>query len=748
MQRARIFIVVATALWLTSPAAHALGFGRIVNQTQLGQPLNFAAMVRLTEQESLARECVSAEVYSGDNRLQSSQVRVTLEPGADANERSVRVTSNALIDEPVLTVNVTVGCTAKMSRRFVTFIDPPGMALAPSEPVTEALAPQRSDSQLAPVVAIVQAAAAAYAAQRSERSAQRPAAASNTPSYRTAPAVRTRLAAWPVPAAGTAVASAASKPKADERRKSKPPVVAIARAAAPKPSNSSGARLQLEAAPALAAHAASSPIAQAASSPIDVAALAAVASAASAASAAQARAAEQTALLNLERERIQRLEDGMTRLRTESQATRQSLTQLQSRLKDAETDRYSNPLVYALAGLSALLAALAAALWWRQSHAPTAAQWWAAPPLASDASAGQMSESVFGPASAPAPLGGATSGATGGATSSAMGGITAAAARAAEAPTSERMPLVDIVATSSTTTSSQPGLRSVEREPAHELSVEELMDLEQQAEFFIVLGQDEAAIDLLMSHVRSSGGNSPLPYLKLLEVYRRRGDTDAYQRIRERFNRRFSAYAPEWDADLQLGKALEDYPEILARLQGLWIMPTRVMTLIDASLFRRNASDDTFDLPAYRELLFLYSIARDLAEEDAGDVIVRSTGSGASGERAGGDVDLLLPLDDAPLTPGEVTARFEPQQLPDDEEAESTGAGVSRLLEDAGPAVEFEFDEALTDPVDLDVSMPEPKAVTAAQSAQPASNEIDFAIDSGFLNLDLPVKPSGTGHYR
>lgn len=743
MQRARIFIVVAITLWLTSPAAHALGFGRIVNQTQLGQPLNFAAMVRLTDQESLARECVSAEVYSGDNRLQSSQVRVTLEPGGDANERSVRVTSTALIDEPVLTVNVTVGCSARMSRRFVTFIDPPGMALAPSPPVTEALAPQRTDSQLAPLVAIVQAAATASATQRTERterSLQRAAArsaeaAADKASDRPLAQPRSRNASRPVPAAGTAVASAASKSTSETRRKSKPPAAVVARTAPAKPASTGGARLQLEAAPAIAA--------QAAPSPVDVAAIVA---AASAASAAQAKVAEQTALLNLERERIQRLEEGMTRLRTETQATRQNLDQLQSRLKDAETDRYSNPLVYALAGLSALLAALAAALWWRQSHAPTAAQWWAAPPPAGDASPAQMNESVFGPASAPVPLGSAPAGGSGGG----MGGITAAAARSASSPLSERMPLVDIVATSSTTTSSQPGSRTVAMEPAQELTVEELIDLEQQAEFFIVLGQDEAAIDLLMSHVRNSGGNSPLPYLKLLEVYRRRGDTDAYERIRERFNRRFSAYAPEWDADLQLGKALEDYPEILARLQGLWIMPTRVMKIIDASLFRRNASDETFDLPAYRELLFLYSIARDLAEIDADDVIVSGQDFSASGEGRSGDVDLLLPLDDDLPMPGEATARFEPpehEELPEDEEAESTGAGVSRMIEDAGPDIEFEREDALTGPVDLDISLPEPKAVTAAKSAKAASNEIDFDIDSGFLKLDLPVKPSSAGHH-
>ena len=80
------------------------------------------------------------------------------------------------------------------------------------------------------------------------------------------------------------------------------------------------------------------------------------------------------------------------------------------------------------------------------------------------------------------------------------------------------------------------------------VSAEELIDLEQQAEFFVVLGQDDAAIDLLVSHLRDAGGTSPLPYLKLLEIYRRLDDRDAYERTRDRFNHRFNAHVPGWDA--------------------------------------------------------------------------------------------------------------------------------------------------------------------------------------------------------
>jgi hypothetical protein len=166
-------------------------------------------------------------------------------------------------------------------------------------------------------------------------------------------------------------------------------------------------------------------------------------------------------------------------------------------------------------------------------------------------------------------------------------------------------------------------------EPRRPMSAEELIDLEQQAEFFVVLGQDDAAIDLLMGHVRSTGGVSPLPYLKLLEIYRRRGEREPYDRIRERFNRRFNAYAPEWDVDPELGLSLQGYPEVMSRLQNAWSTPSQAMELLDASLFRRDAGP-TFDVPAYRELLFLYSMARDLAERDTSP----------------DGVDLLLPMNE------------------------------------------------------------------------------------------------------
>ena len=134
------------------------------------------------------------------------------------------------------------------------------------------------------------------------------------------------------------------------------------------------------------------------------------------------------------------------------------------------------------------------------------------------------------------------------------------------------------------------------------MSVDEQIDLEQQADFFIALGHDDAAIDLLMAHMRSTGGSSPLPFLKLLEIHRRRGQREAYERTRERFNQRFNGVAPEWQADPKLGRGLEDYALAIGRIQRAWPSPLDAMAELEALLFRRGPEAELFDLPAYHDV--------------------------------------------------------------------------------------------------------------------------------------------------
>ncbi|MBS0445028.1 MAG: hypothetical protein JSR59_03660 [Proteobacteria bacterium] len=551
-----VSFLAAAGLLLAAQAAWALGFGGSISATRIGQPLNFAATVKLADDETLARECVGADVYSGGNKLQPGQVLVTLENAGHPGERSVRVTTYALIDEPVVTVNVTVGCAMKLSRSFVALIDPPLAGMTQAAVDASRLPEQHVDSQVAPLVDIVQGVAPA---PRRAHAAAPP-----------GPKVAARAAA----PRGTHVARAAAAPTIRKR------------AAAPV---KTGPRLELE--PSTFAAAAARPADDAASA--TRLALADVRTAQASAAEAQAH----------DHEQLEKLEKQLAALRGDAQTMQQTLASLESRLRDADAQRYANPLLYALALVTALLAVLVAVLWWRQSRRPQA-RWWAAPesiaaglPAATPARRSEPPEAPIertdahvGPAwPQPAPA------------------LVTALPMAAEPRT---LPA---------------DVRS--------LSVEELIDLEQQAEFFVVLGQDAAAIDLLMGHVRSNEGTGPLPYLKLLEIYRRRGEADAYERIRERYNRRYAAQAPRWDDSAGDRRGLEDHATMLARLQVVWHEPAAAMALFEAMLFRRDPDEEALDLASYTQLLFLYAIARDLR-----------------GDAVESDVDVFLPLDAEPPT--------------------------------------------------------------------------------------------------
>jgi hypothetical protein len=147
--------------------------------------------------------------------------------------------------------------------------------------------------------------------------------------------------------------------------------------------------------------------------------------------------------------------------------------------------------------------------------------------------------------------------------------------------------------------------------PPRPVSVEELLDLDQQVEFFLALGQAQSAIDLLLGHVRSTGGTNAQPYFKLLEIYRNQGDEEAYERTSERFNQRFNALAPGWTGNLASGRLLEDYPEVVQRLQRAWPQPARAVAELEGLLLRR-ADLEPFDMPAYHDVLMLHALARDL----------------------------------------------------------------------------------------------------------------------------------------
>jgi hypothetical protein len=651
---------LAAALASLGGTASAAGLGAGDAGATMGQPLNFGVVVRLDAGEALTPECISADVVVGDRRIPAPLVRTALEFTSPSTAR-VRVQTQSAIDEPVVQVQLAVGCSNRITRSYVVLADPPGLvALAPATAApAQALAPAA-----VPSVPPAAAPEAVPAAPRSDAPA--PAAPRATSTETLSPEQQR--------------ARAERQARQREQRLARQRAAREARAAEAA-RRAEAPRLQLdlvEPAPAAPAGAQAEAIARA---------MAAVAEAASAAEAA-ASAASASAL------RIAALEQELASLRQESKASGELASALREQLAQARSaGQWTTPLALA----SLLLAALAAWLAWRLGRAQAAsrAQWQQATGLASAGPATDVtgmggfdaastrdptrptpfvtrdggregrSTVILGPEPAAAPPAVPST--------VALPRPAAAAARANRAwpppappvawppPVStlppdlpdETVPGLGPDAKTIPDPRTQPlfrpdpelelapeapmqrtealpvGGRGNETSP-RDVSIEELIDLEQQAEFFMVLGQDEAAVDLLVEHLRSTGGGSPLPYLKLLEIHHRRGDHEAYERMRQRFNHRFNAYAPEWGVDLTSGRSLEDYTGVVPRLQQVWPRPLDAMAELEALLFRKSRGE-LFDLPAYREVLFLYALARDLLDRAAADT---------------GSVDLLLPMSD------------------------------------------------------------------------------------------------------
>ena len=127
MRRALAVFAAGSLLALCTSPAFSLGFSRSANHAGLGQGLDFSAAVTLGPGEVLGEKCVAAEVLAGENRVEPAKVHVRVDPASTSGpgEVVVHVTTDDALLEPVVTVNLSLGCPARLSRRFVAFLDPP-----------------------------------------------------------------------------------------------------------------------------------------------------------------------------------------------------------------------------------------------------------------------------------------------------------------------------------------------------------------------------------------------------------------------------------------------------------------------------------------------------------------------------------------------------------------------------------------------------------------------------------------------
>ncbi|WP_431258029.1 type IV pilus assembly protein FimV [Roseateles chitinivorans] len=638
--------VLVLAILMMSTPAWGLGVGRPQAASSLGQPLNLLFPIQLNPGETVTPECVRAEVNAGENTLAASGLHWQVE-GDGSRVTGVRLRSAQRIDEPIVSVQLSVGCPARLTRQYTAFIDPPGLN---GEPVADPGPP--------PAVTV---SPALQALQESQ-----PPRPAETPNNRSpAPRAGNDLAIAAAATPGAADGSAERPRQRQRRAVEASPGTDGGRSGASRETRPAQGRT-----PTREARATRAPTPRLSLEPMEVLQAPAQALLAAEAAASAASAAEDA------RQQMLAMQKQLADMQAEQKRTLAAMTTLRQELQAAREQAAnggSASSVWVL-GLSLLSLALAASslLLWRSNRVQKreAGQHW----LGDSRHDGEGAETVLPPVptgpspftptdphSSPAPL---------------MSHLSSDGPAASLAPSTIPMPLslneepTRPAPLMSATPPAPPAPRMPARAPTTAaddaldalaaldaleplslqfergdtrpapltadlggggvtVTVEELIDLEQQVDFFMVLGQDDAAIELLSSRLNHRDAASGLPFLKLMELYQRRGDRESFDRIGARFTEQFHARAPSWSDDLNEGDALETHAELMERLEAAWSDPEGSMSLLQDLLSNHQEYSGDLGLPAYRDLLLLYAVARDRAEH----------------EIDGNSIDVVLPLD-------------------------------------------------------------------------------------------------------
>ena len=557
-------IVVGSILLSMALGSGAATLGRYSGAVLIGRPLDIRVQAIAGADEDLSAQCVQADVFFGDNQVGPASVRTTIQRNAPDAEASIRVQTTVPVNEPIVSVQVKAGCVAAFSRRYVLLADPlsePATTVALGTESSPVSVTQSAEIRSLPPLPVVPSA-------RNGGSA-----GSQPPSP---------VAAKPKAAPVATLGSDRSRPQSLVRRPTADPKDSVPRLQLDPVDMS----LAIERDPALKLSL--TLLSEPTSNEQERAAAAQLWKALNASPEDILRDAQKLSVLEAEAK-------GLRELEAKNKAA------LQAMEAEVEKSRYVTWLAYLLGAL--LLASLAGLFWvWKRrsqtAGAPGQKDWWA--------SAGPK-----GASSAVKPAGTSRSkmmdldldlGDESGLDDLHPLHVDAGESEAALLSTSDRREFP----------ASQMGV-------SRSVATEELFDVQQQSDFFVSLGEYDQAIGVLKTHIAESQEPSALAYLDLFKLYHTLNRRDDYDNLRTEFNDKFNAGAPPFEQYSDQSRGLESYETAFGRVQALWPQP-RVLDVIENSIFRdASDGDEVFDLEAYRELLLLHAIAKEVIKRDAGN---------------------------------------------------------------------------------------------------------------------------------
>ena len=563
---------------LTAAAqACALTLGTPQNPVVLGAPLDVRITIVPDPGQTLDSSCIQAQVMQGEV---STPVRTTL-----IAPQTLRIRSQQAINEPLVSLTVSAGCSGQISRSYTLFADPPQLlpstqpaaALSPSPP------PEKTAKRPAP-------------APKAAKAAQAPSAKAPTatarPAPKTTPAPAPKVAPARTPPADPAAAAplALSITALDSAR----PVLRMDTLFLFHDGEEGAAANRGESTIALA--------------PADTAAI--------------------------ESERLLQLQTQLASLEEQQKKSRAEIAGLTTELAAAKAANTLPLWLYLLlAVLTAALLAIAYLLQRLRAERQHAASDWH-----------QAVRSAYAPDAEEKYIASTVEEET----QYSVETVKNRTVEAPEAPTKQASPApapAEPAPSAPIEVPIQPNAFFLPQADNHlnegdsaeapsgylTVTTQDFLDTQEQAEFYASIGEYDEAIILLENHIEKNPKASPLPYLKLLEFFYQLSRTEAFETTRRALEAVFNIQAPRLEnyhapsADL-----LEGAVPLLTQIEALW--PTDdVLALMGGAIHYPTTTPqlaqplDRLPPTAFQELLLLYEIAEHTTADQRGSTIARSS---------------------------------------------------------------------------------------------------------------------------
>lgn len=758
--------IVGASLSVAACSAAALSLGNSRGSVVLGAPIDLSFEVGTDPGSDVASSCVSAKLVSGGTPIPDS--RITITPVDGGRTPMVRVRSTVPADEPVLTATLTAGCNGPVTRTYTFLADLPGTPPAANRPVDIA--------QLSPA-----SPAGTARSGLADRNTGAPAGPTRSTPRDGAATAPVDSSSAPVRAARPRAEAAGTAPRPPRQPASAPR--ASVPAVEPKP------RLVMV------------PLEEWLDAPLPLRSTAELPAVPDPSGGTQrAEAAALWKALNATPEeardaaaRLAKLEADGAAQRSRGAQDRAAVADLQQRLDAAESERFPALVVYGL--LALLVLALGLLVWvWSRARRSVEQAWQHSVAVTAEAHAhGGMA--MHGPDDAddlhtkPQPADAWARDAFPAVAPALASAVVAPPPPVPRPPVAEpparipdavhlpelteefghlgHAPAVAVAAPAPATAAA----------PRHIVHPEELFDIQQQAEFFVSVGEHDQAIEVLRQHIADHGSTSPFAYLELLRLFHTLSRADSFQQLRAQFQQHFNARVPEFASFHRTGRTLEDYPEALAAIEAQW-SATDVIDIIEGFIFRKpeGAPVEPFDMAAYDDLLLLLAIAQTTPANQRGlppprprttplgagpsaafaGAAVAPVAAAAAAAVAGSSVreadpfappslldtgDLaMMPFDDAvPMAPPVRAGTGKPLQAPslDSLMGDLTLESLPGALSQRPAFSESALDLDLSDPPPLTLSDLPPLPVTAP----PAPDEpLGFGLDDDKLEVRLEME--------